>query len=60
VLDKLVGNLTLAGDDRDIDQHIERLRHFRSLGLDEVALKLHGDQAAAIRRIGERVVPALA
>lgn len=60
VLDKLVENLTLAGDDTDIDRHIERLRHFKALGLDEVALKLHGDQAAAIRRIGERVVPALA
>lgn len=60
VLDKLVDNLTLAGDPGDIDCHIERLKGFRAAGLDEVALKLHGDQADAIRLIGERVVPALA
>jgi 5,10-methylenetetrahydromethanopterin reductase len=60
VLDKLVDNLTLAGDPGDIDCHVERLKGFRAAGLDEVALKLHGDQADAIRLIGERVVPALA
>lgn len=59
VMQKLVDNLSLAGTPADIDQHIERLRGLGRLGLNEVALKLHEDQAAAIRLIGERVVPAL-
>lgn len=58
VLQKLVDNLSLAGTPDDIDQHVERLRVLARLGLDEVALKLHDDQAAAIRLIGERVAPA--
>lgn len=60
VMEKLVENLSLAGTPADLDRHIERLRALGRLGLDEVALKLHQDQAGAIRLIGERVVPALA
>lgn len=59
VMEKLVDNLSLAGTPADIDQHVERLRVLGRLGLNEVALKLHEDQADAIRLIGERVVPAL-
>ena len=56
---KLVDNLGMAGTTADLDRHIERLRLLGRLGLNEVALKLHDDQATAIRLIGERVVPAL-
>ncbi len=59
ITDKLVEHLSCTGDESDIDRHIERLKQFRELGLTEVALKLHADQAEAIRMIGERVVPAL-
>jgi len=59
IIDKLVENLTCAGDLNDIDRHIERLKKFRDMGLTECALKLHRDHAAAIKLIGERVVPAL-
>jgi 5,10-methylenetetrahydromethanopterin reductase len=59
ILQKLVDNLGLAGTPADLDQHIERLQLLGRLGLNEVALKLHDDQASAIRLIGERVVPAL-
>ncbi len=59
IVDKLVDNLTMSGDHDDVDQHIETLRHYRDMGVDEVALKLHRDQDAAIRLIGERVLPAL-
>jgi len=59
ILQKLVDNLSLAGTPADLDPHIERLLALGRLGLNEVALKLHDDQAAAIRLIGERVVPAL-
>jgi len=59
ILDKLVDNLTLAGDESSVERHIERLRGYRDQGLTDVALKLHGDQAHAVRVIGERIVPAL-
>jgi alkanesulfonate monooxygenase SsuD/methylene tetrahydromethanopterin reductase-like flavin-dependent oxidoreductase (luciferase family) len=59
VIDKLVSNLTCSGSEADIDRHIARLKGFRDLGLTDVALKLHNDQAEAIRMIGERVVPDL-
>jgi alkanesulfonate monooxygenase SsuD/methylene tetrahydromethanopterin reductase-like flavin-dependent oxidoreductase (luciferase family) len=59
ILQKLVDNLGLAGTPADLDRHIERLQLLGRLGLNEVALKLHDDQATAIRLIGERVVPAL-
>jgi 5,10-methylenetetrahydromethanopterin reductase len=59
VLQKLVDNLSLAGTPADLDRHIGRLRELGRLGLNEVALKLHDEQADAIRLIGERIVPAL-
>lgn len=59
VLQKLVDHLTLAGTPDHLDAHIGRLLELGRRGLAEVALKLHNDQAAAIRLIGERVVPAL-
>ena len=58
IVDKLVDNLTMSGDHGDVDRHIETLRRYRDTGLDEVAFKLHEDQAAAIRVIGERIVSA--
>ncbi len=60
VVDKLVRNLTFAGDLDDVDLVIEHLQHFADAGLDEVALKVHGQPDQAIRIIGERLVPALA
>jgi len=59
VLEKLVDNLSLSGTLDDLDFHIERLRELGRRGLNEVALKLHDDQAEAIRVIGEHLVPAL-
>jgi alkanesulfonate monooxygenase SsuD/methylene tetrahydromethanopterin reductase-like flavin-dependent oxidoreductase (luciferase family) len=59
IVDKLVDNLTMSGDYDEIDRHIDTLRRYRDMGLDEIAFKLHEDQDAAIRAIGERIVPAL-
>lgn len=59
IIDKIIDNLTCTGDLGDIDRHVERLKKFRDMGLTEIALKLHRDQAAAIRIIGGNVVPAL-
>jgi len=60
VLEKLVANLGIACTPEELGPHIERLRELGRRGLNEVALKLHADQAHAIRIIGEQVVPALA
>ena len=57
ILDKLVDNLTMSGDHDDIDSHIETLQRYRDMGLNEVAFKLHQDQADSIRAIGERILP---
>lgn len=59
IVNKLVNNLSMSGDYEDTDRHVETLRRYRDLGLDEVAFKLHEDQESAIRIIGERILPAL-
>jgi alkanesulfonate monooxygenase SsuD/methylene tetrahydromethanopterin reductase-like flavin-dependent oxidoreductase (luciferase family) len=59
IVDKLVDNLTMAGDEGDVARHIETLRQYSDMGLDEVAFKLHRDHAASIKIIGEQVLPAL-
>jgi len=59
IVDKLIQNLTMSGGDADIDQHLETLRRYRDMGLDEVAFKLHGDHFSAISKIGETVLPAV-
>ena len=59
LVDALVENLTFAGDESGIEKAIGHLQAFEEAGLDEVALKVHENPAAAIRMIGERVVPAL-
>lgn len=59
ILDKLVDNLSIWGTPADLEPQIERLQELGRRGLQEVALKLHEDQFAALRLIGERVVPAL-
>jgi alkanesulfonate monooxygenase SsuD/methylene tetrahydromethanopterin reductase-like flavin-dependent oxidoreductase (luciferase family) len=59
IVDALVQNLTFAGDVTAIETAIEHLQAFEQAGLDEVALKIHGNPEDAIRMIGERLVPAL-
>lgn len=59
IVDKLVDNLSMSGDHEDIDRHVETLRRYSAMGLDEVAFKLHEDQETAIRAIGEHILPAL-
>lgn len=58
IVDKLVEGLSMSGDYDDVDRHIETLRRYRDMGLNEVAFKLHADQEAAVRVIGERILPA--
>jgi alkanesulfonate monooxygenase SsuD/methylene tetrahydromethanopterin reductase-like flavin-dependent oxidoreductase (luciferase family) len=59
IIDKLVDNLTMSGGPETIDRHITTLQRYQATGLDQVALKLHGNPHAAIKTIGERLAPVL-
>jgi 5,10-methylenetetrahydromethanopterin reductase len=59
IITKIIDNLTCTGDFAALEAHIDRFKKFRDMGLTDIALKLHRDQAAAIQIIGEQVVPAL-
>ncbi|MCC5794289.1 MAG: LLM class flavin-dependent oxidoreductase [Chromatiales bacterium] len=59
VLDRMVDGLTLTGAVRDIDRLSERLLAFVSAGIGELSLRLYGEPGDALRRVAERVQPAL-
>ena len=59
VLDAMVDNLAFVGSCENIDQQIDKLRHFEAAGLESMALRLYTEPAASIKMIGERLVPAL-
>jgi 5,10-methylenetetrahydromethanopterin reductase len=59
IVDALIDGLSSTGDLDDIDREIERFKEYASLGLTEIALRVHGDPVEAIKLIGERIVPAL-
>lgn len=59
IITALVDNLTSTGDLTELDKLIDDLRAFEDSGLTEIALGLHDDPAAAIKIIGEHVIPAL-
>jgi alkanesulfonate monooxygenase SsuD/methylene tetrahydromethanopterin reductase-like flavin-dependent oxidoreductase (luciferase family) len=57
VTERLVEHLTLTSDRRGVDGCVGRLLEFARLGLSEIALAPHGDPAAAIKLIGDAVIP---
>jgi alkanesulfonate monooxygenase SsuD/methylene tetrahydromethanopterin reductase-like flavin-dependent oxidoreductase (luciferase family) len=59
ILDKLVANLTIAGDLDDLDARIEELRNYAATGVTQICFRTHDDPAFAIRLIGENIAPAL-
>jgi alkanesulfonate monooxygenase SsuD/methylene tetrahydromethanopterin reductase-like flavin-dependent oxidoreductase (luciferase family) len=60
LVQKLVENLTFAGTPADVDGFVEELLAFKAAGLNEFALRLYAEPAAAMRLIAARVMPALA
>jgi alkanesulfonate monooxygenase SsuD/methylene tetrahydromethanopterin reductase-like flavin-dependent oxidoreductase (luciferase family) len=60
LVDQLVQHLTFAGGPADIPRVAAELGHYAAAGLDQVALKVHGNPAEAIRLIGTQLVPAVA
>jgi alkanesulfonate monooxygenase SsuD/methylene tetrahydromethanopterin reductase-like flavin-dependent oxidoreductase (luciferase family) len=59
VADRIIEHLTLTADRGGLDGCVARLLEFERCGLTEIALAPHGDPAAAIRLIGDAVVPQL-
>jgi uncharacterized protein (DUF2267 family) len=59
VVQRLIEHLTLTSDRRGLEGCIGRLLDFERLGLTEIALAPHGDPAAAIKLIGDAVIPAV-
>ena len=59
IVGKLVDNLTMSGGPESLDRHIAILQRYQTMGLDQVAFKLHGEPHAAITTIGERLAPEL-
>ena len=57
VADRLIEHLTLTADRGGLDACVGRLLKFERAGLNEIALAPHGDPAAAIKLIGEAVIP---
>jgi alkanesulfonate monooxygenase SsuD/methylene tetrahydromethanopterin reductase-like flavin-dependent oxidoreductase (luciferase family) len=59
ILDRMVQRCTASSPVSELDREIERLRAFEKAGLTDIALRVYANPDAAIRLIGERVVPAL-
>jgi len=56
---KMIENISFVGGIDAIDSAVQTLHRFADIGVTEIALRVHDDPAAAIRLIGERVMPAL-
>jgi alkanesulfonate monooxygenase SsuD/methylene tetrahydromethanopterin reductase-like flavin-dependent oxidoreductase (luciferase family) len=59
LLDTCVDHLTLTGTPAEVPRFVAHLEAMRDAGLTDVTLELHEEPEAAIRLIGERVMPAL-
>ena len=59
IADRLIEHLTLTADRNGLDGCVARLIEFERRGVTEVALAPHGDPAAAIKLLGDAVVPHL-
>jgi 5,10-methylenetetrahydromethanopterin reductase len=59
LVSRLIRGLASAGDLDDLDREIERYQGFAKAGLTELSLRVHNDPMAALKIIGERVVPAV-
>jgi 5,10-methylenetetrahydromethanopterin reductase len=59
LVSRLIAGLSSAGGLDDVDGELERYRAFAQAGLTELALRVHDEPMAALKIIGERVIPAL-
>ena len=59
LVSKMLENISFVGGIDAIEPAIATLQQFAAAGLSEIALRVHDEPAAAIRLIGERIIPAL-
>ena len=59
VVEKLLDNLTFAGDRNDVDKVVEELLEFKRNGLDEFAIRLYKDPKDSMELIAEAIIPHL-
>lgn len=59
ILDALVDNVTLCGTVADLDRQVDKLRAYAKAGLSAISLRLYAEPGAAVKLLGQRVLPAL-
>ena len=59
IVEKLLDNLTFAGDKNDVDKVVEELLEFKKNGLDEFAIRLYKDPKDSMELIADNVIPHL-
>ena len=59
VVDALVDGLTLTGSLDDLEPILHKIRSLAAGGMNEIALRLHGDPDLAIEAIGAHICPAV-
>ncbi len=59
VVDALVDGLTLTGSLDDLEPILHKIRSLEAGGMNEIALRLHGDPDLAIEAIGAHICPAV-
>ena len=57
LVQRLIDEVSSAGDFDDIDREIERYREFEKAGLTDLALRVFDDPMGAVKTIKERVIP---
>ena len=59
LVNKLIGDLSSAGDMSDIDKELERFYQFKEAGITDLSIRLFDDPWDGLKTIGEKVLPAL-
>ena len=59
VVNALIDGLTLTGSLDDLEPIIDKIRALEAAGMNEIALRLHGEPARAIETIGSTICPAI-
>ena len=59
LVNKLIDDLSSAGDMRDINKELERFYQFKEAGMTDLSIRLFDDPWDGLKMIGEKVLPAL-
>ena len=59
LVNKLIDDLSSAGDMSDINKELERFNQFKEAGMTDLSIRLFDDPWDGLKMIGEKVLPAL-